>query len=119
MDEHTAYETDLMGMFHLSKEEKKQRLLTADLEMESNTVRSSEGELWYTVRAPELNGADIIVTVLNTSGREVYRTTPARIEAGKRYDMIRVEGLQPGQYFIRVTDYADRTLASGRFMVVR
>lgn len=102
-----------------SKEEKKQRLLTADLEMESNTVRSSEGELWYTVRAPELNGADIIVTVLNTSGREVYRTTPARIEAGKRYDMIRVEGLQPGQYFIRVTDYADRTLASGRFMVVR
>lgn len=26
MDEHTAYETDVMGMFHLSKEEKKQAI---------------------------------------------------------------------------------------------
>ncbi|MBC8145327.1 MAG: DUF3160 domain-containing protein [bacterium] len=102
-----------------SKEERKQRQITADLDMEANTVRSSEGELWYTVRAPDLNGADIIVSVLNTGGREVYRTTPARIADGKRYDMIRVDGLQPGQYFIRVTDYSDRTLASGRFMVVR
>jgi hypothetical protein len=57
--------------------------------------------------------------VLNTAGREVYRTTPARIQSGKRYDVIRVEELLPGQYFIRVTDYTDRTLASGRFMVVR
>jgi hypothetical protein len=102
-----------------TKEEKKQRLFTVDLDMEANTVSASTGELWYTVRAPELNGVDIIVAVLNTAGREVYRTTPARIEAGKRYDVIRVEELLPGQYFIRVTDYTDRTLASGRFMVVR
>jgi hypothetical protein len=102
-----------------TKEEKKQRLFTVDLDMESNSVSSSTGELWYTVRAPELDGVDIIVSVLNTSGREVYRTNPARIESGKRYDVIRVEDLQPGQYFIRVTDYTDRTLASGRFMVVR
>ena len=102
-----------------TKEEKKQRLFTVDLDMESNTVSSAGGELWYTVRAPELNGVDIIITVLNTAGREVYRTTPARIEAGQRYDVIRVEEMQPGQYFIRVTDYTDRTLASGRFLVVR
>lgn len=102
-----------------TREEKKQRLFTVDLDLESNTVRSSSGELWYTVRAPELNGADIIVTVLNTAGREVYRTTPARIESGKRYDMVRIDELQPGQYFVRVTDHTDRTLASGRFMVVR
>jgi hypothetical protein len=102
-----------------TKEEKKGRLFTVDLDMEANTVSSSQGELWYTVRAPALNGVDIIVTVLNTAGREVYRTTPARIEGGQRYDVIRVDGLQPGQYFIRVTDYTDRTLASGRFLVVR
>jgi hypothetical protein len=102
-----------------TKEEKKQRLFTVDLDMESNSVSSSQGELWYTVRAPELDGVDIIVSVLNTAGREVYRTTPARIQSGKRYDVIRVEELLPGQYFIRVTDYTDRTLASGRFMVVR
>lgn len=102
-----------------TKEEKKQRHFTVDLDMESNSVSASSGELWYTVRAPQLDGVDIIVSVLNTTGREVYRTTPARIQSGQRYDVIRVEELQPGQYFIRVTDYTDRTLASGRFMVVR
>jgi hypothetical protein len=102
-----------------TREERKRMAPTAELHMESNTVRRSEGELWFTVKAPLLEGSDVIISVMNSGGREVYRMPPVRLEGGERYDLIRAESLQPGLYFVRVTDHSGRTLASGRFAVVQ
>jgi hypothetical protein len=90
-----------------------------EIDMESNVVRRSAGEPWFTVRAPRLDGNDITFNVVNSSGQVVHRSYPVRIENGERYDMVPLDDLQSGQYFLRVTDGLERTLASGRFMVVR
>jgi hypothetical protein len=89
------------------------------LTLESNVVRRSVGELWLTVRAPQMDGTDIIMSVVNSAGQTVYQSNSARIENGERYDMIPVADLQSGQYFVRVTDILDHPLASSRFLVVR
>jgi hypothetical protein len=99
--------------------ERKRSLPNVKLDMESNVVRRSAGELWFTVRAPRLDGSDIVVNVVNSSGQMVYRSYPVRIDHGERYDMVPIDDLQSGQYFIRITDGLDQTLASGRFLVVR
>ena len=39
--------------------------------------------------------------------------------AEQRYDMVPTENLASGNYFIRISDVDGRTLASGRFMIVR
>jgi len=102
-----------------SATERKRALPDVQIDMESNVVRRSVGELWFTVRAPRLNGMDIVIIAVDESGHIVHRSAPARIENGERYDLIPVDGMQSGQYFIRVVDPFNRTLASGRFMVVR
>ncbi len=102
-----------------SAAEQKRALAAVQLDMESNVVRRSGGELWVTVKAQQLDGVDIVLSVVNTSGRVVYTSSPARIEGGERYDVVRVENLPAGQYFLRVTDPLNQQLASGRFMVVR
>lgn len=102
-----------------SEADRKRALPDVQLDLESNVVRRSDGELWVTIHAQQLDGVDVMMSVVNTSGQVVYTTAPARIENGERYDVIRVEGLQSGQYFLRVADQVGRQLASGRFMVVR
>jgi hypothetical protein len=99
--------------------ERRRQLSAVELDLESNVVRRADGELWYTVRAPQMNGSEIQVAVVDNGGTVVYRGTAGRIEGGKRFDLVRVDGLSAGQYFIRVSDITNRVLASGRFMVVR
>jgi hypothetical protein len=99
--------------------ERRRELMKVELDLESNVVRRSSGELWYTVRAPQMNGSEIQVAVVDNGGTVVYRGTSGRIENGKRFDLVRVDGLSAGQYFIRISDITNRVLASGRFMVVR
>lgn len=102
-----------------SDAERKRAIPDVQIDMESNVVRRSVGELWFTVRAPRLNGIDIVIIAVDEAGHVVHRSAPARIENGERYDLIPVDGMRSGQYFVRVVDPFDRTLASGRFMVVR
>src|SRR5262249_42788478 len=74
--------------------ERKRALPNVKLDMESNVVRRSVGELWFTVRAPRLNGSDVIISVVNGSGQMVYRSYAVPIENGERYDMVPVDDLQ-------------------------
>ncbi len=99
--------------------ERRRALPNVRIDMETNVVRRSNGELWFTVRAPQLNGTDIVIVAVNEAGNIVHRSAPARVERGERYDMIPVDDMKSGQYFVRVVDTFDRTLASGRFLVVR
>lgn len=92
---------------------------SVQISLESNIVRRSSGALWYTVEAPGYDGADVVTTVVDAAGRQVFQSFPLPVENGERYDMVPVEELKSGQYFIRVTDITGRGLASGRFMVVR
>lgn len=89
------------------------------VEIESSVVRRSSGALWYTVHAPGYDGADVITSVVDVSGRQVFQSFPLPIENGERFDMVPVDELKSGQYFIRVSDVTGRNLASGRFLVVR
>jgi hypothetical protein len=98
---------------------RKSAVSNVQLNLESNVVRRSSGELWVTVRAPQMDGTDIILIVANSAGQTVYQSYALRIENGERYDMVPTSDLQSGQYFIRVSDLLDHTLASGRFLVVR
>ena len=91
-----------------SKSESKRALPNVQLNLESNVVRRSVGELWFTVQAPRMDGNDIIINVVNSSGQMVYQSYAVRVENGERYDMVPVSDLQSGQYFIRVTDPLDR-----------
>jgi hypothetical protein len=108
-----------VASYDLTEKERKRILPTAQLSLESNVVRRSQGELWFTVTSQKLDGTSIIISVINSGGQQVFRSSPERLDRGQRYDLVRVDGLQSGQYFIRISDLADRTLASGRFMVVQ
>ena len=90
-----------------------------EVDLESSVVRRSSGALWYTVLAPGYDGADVITTVVDLSGRRVFQSFPLPIENGERFDMVPVDEMKSGQYFIRVSDITGRPMASGRFMVVR
>ena len=92
---------------------------TAQVELESNVVRRGAGELWFTIQAPRMNGSTIAVAVVDASGRVIYRSSEIRIENGQRFDMVPLENITNGNYFLRVMDSDNRTIGSGRFMVVR
>lgn len=87
--------------------------------LESSVVRRSSGAIWYTVTADGYEGADIVATVVDASGQALFRSNASAIENGERYDMVPTENLASGNYFIRISDIDGRTLASGRFMIVR
>ncbi len=89
------------------------------LDLESNVARRTEGALWFTLHAEGYDRIDVVATVVDQAGRVAYRSRPMRVEDGKRLDMVPTDELQTGTYFIRVSDQIGRTLASGRFMVVR
>jgi hypothetical protein len=107
------------GKYEPTAAERKQEAANVQLDLESNVVSRSSGEMWYTVRAPRLDGSSVVVLVVNGAGQLVYRSYPARIEGGERYDMVPVGEMPSGQYFIRVIDFRNQTLASSRFVVVR
>ncbi|MCC7439011.1 MAG: DUF3160 domain-containing protein [Armatimonadetes bacterium] len=92
---------------------------TAQLELESNVVRRGDGALWFTIQAPRMNGAEVSLAVVNGNGQVIYRSSPVSIDNGQRFDMIPLENINNGSYFIRVIDTDSRTIASGRFMVTR
>ena len=89
------------------------------VELEANVVRRSSGAVWYTIYAPGFDGADVITTVVDASGRQVFQSFPLPVENGQRYDMVPTEDLRSGHYFIRVNDVTGRTLASARFLLVQ
>lgn len=107
-----------VASYDLTDKERKRILPTMELSFESNVARRSSGELWYTLDARKLSGTTVYLTVINSGGQVVYQSQPERIE-GARQDLIPVNDLPPGQYFIRVIDLGNRTLASGRFLVVQ
>lgn|GEM_PF-2568465 len=102
-----------------TRQERTQLAMRAELDLESDVISRAAGELWFTVRAPQLEGNNLIVMVAGTNGQTLSRTEIGRVENGERLDMIRVSKLTNGQYFIRVADLAGKMIASGRFMVVR
>lgn len=92
----------------------------ADLTLEKSVVsRGTTDELWFTVRAPSMEGTALAVTVADAGGQSLTRAEIGRIKNGERLDVIRVGNLGTGQYFIRVEDLAGKVLATGRFMVTR
>ncbi len=105
--------------YHLTERERKQILPTVGLSLESNVARRSSGELWFTVSAPNLSGAMVVINVVNSAGQTVYQSQPEELVNGQRQDLVQVHEYTPGQYFIRISDLSDRTLASGRFVVVQ
>ena len=92
---------------------------TVRLDLESTVARRTEGALWFTLHAEGYDRVDVVATVVDQGGRVAYRSRPMQVENGKRLDMVPTDELQTGTYFIRVSDQIGRTLASGRFMVVR
>lgn len=89
------------------------------VDLEANVVRRSSGAVWYTVFAPGYDGADVITTVVDAAGRQIFQSFPLPIENGQRYDMVPTDDMRGGHYFIRVSDITGRTLASGRFLLVQ
>ena len=89
------------------------------VDLESSIVRRSSGAVWYTLIAEGFNRVDVTATVIDGSGRTIWRSSPMTIDEGERYDMIPTETLRGGTYFVRISDIAGTMLASGRFVVVR
>ncbi len=102
-----------------SQQERRAASAKAEINLESNVVSRNGGELWFTVRAPNLEGSQLVVSLANSRGQVVQHSEIGRIEKGERLDVVRIQGLSNGQYFIRVEDMGGRMIASGRFLVVR
>jgi len=109
----------MAAIYTPSQQERRPPVSKAELELESGVVSRNAGELWFTVHAPNLEGSELMVSVANVNGREVKRTQIGRIENGERLDVVRIENLENGQYFIRVEDLGGNMVVSGRFLVVR
>lgn len=102
-----------------SQQEHRPALSKAVLSLESDVLSRNAEELWFTVRAPGLEGSELMVSVANMNGQEVQRIQIGRIKNGERLDVVRIGELAKGQYFIRVEDLGGRMVASSRFLVVR
>ena len=92
---------------------------TLRLDIEQTVVRRSEGAVWFTLFAEGYDRIDVVATVVDQEGRVAYTSRAMPIEKGERFDMIPTDDLRSGHYFVRIGDLSGRTLASGRFMVVR
>lgn len=111
--------SSVTAAYQPSLAERRSTAPTAQLELESNVVRRGGGALWFTIQAPRMNGAEVSVAVVNGSGQVIYRSSSVSIDNGQRFDMIPLDNINNGSYFIRVIDSDSRTIASGRFMVTR
>lgn len=111
--------SNVTAAYEPSLSERRSAVPTAQIALESNVVRRGIGELWFTIQAPRMNGAEVSVAVVDVNGRVIYRSSPVNIDNGERFDMIPLDNINNGNYFIRVIDTDSRTIASGRFMVTR
>jgi hypothetical protein len=103
-----------------SKSETIAAMERAQISLERSVVsRGTTDELWFTVRAPNLEGSTLAVSVANAGGQTFGHAEIGAIRHGERLDVIRVGNLSTGQYFLRVEDLTGKVLATGRFMVTR
>lgn len=103
----------------VQESDRKSATSAVQVDLESNIVRRSSGAVWYTVHAPGYDGADVVTTVVDAAGQQIFQSFPLPIENGERYDMVPTDEMKSGHYFIRVSDITGRTLASGRFLLVQ
>jgi hypothetical protein len=109
----------LAGVYIPPKKGKKNAVTFAPVvvDLESQLVSRTSGEVWFTIHAPGRT-TGLVVTVVNSAGQSVKRTELGRLTNGERLDLVRINDLKSGQYYLRVEDLIGSQLAAGRFTII-
>lgn len=91
----------------------------AVLHLEASLVSRARGEVWFTVKAPNLEGTALVASITDAAGQVVQHADIGRIQNGERLDVLSVDKLTNGEYYLHVEDAAGTLLATGRFIVVQ
>ncbi|MBS1912803.1 MAG: DUF3160 domain-containing protein [Bacteroidetes bacterium] len=90
------------------------------LRLESSVVsRTLDGELWFTLSAPSREGTGLIAEVASASGQIMSHVMIGPIQNGERLDVVRINSLPTGRYYLRLEDAGGTLLATARFQVVK